>query len=77
MMEDISKHMVAARAIDWEMEYGTATYNLEMGGSAATPATAMKVTLSNHWVCIGQHHALTTPPIANVITLFVSPSAVI
>jgi hypothetical protein len=30
MMEDIARHMVAAREIDWEIEYGTETYNLEI-----------------------------------------------
>jgi hypothetical protein len=39
MMKDITGHMMAARNIDWEMEYGTTTSNLETGGSATPPAT--------------------------------------
>jgi hypothetical protein len=39
MMEDIAKHMVDVRTIDWEMEYGSATYNLKTGGGATNPAS--------------------------------------
>jgi hypothetical protein len=38
-MEDITRHIVAAGTINWEMEYGSTTCNLEMGSRAMTPAT--------------------------------------
>jgi hypothetical protein len=39
MVEDIASHIVNARTINWEMEYGATTCNLETGVSAATPDT--------------------------------------
>jgi hypothetical protein len=39
MMEDIARHMVAAKIIDLEMEYGTTTYNLKTDSSAMAPAS--------------------------------------
>jgi hypothetical protein len=39
MLGNIAKHKVAARTINWEMEYCTTTCNIETGGSVATPAT--------------------------------------